>query len=67
MILKCIFGTDLSSEPIEFYQNNVPVKKSVSFVLRTCFQQSVTRFTALHVLMFPFMATYYVTPFEREL
>jgi len=67
MILKCIFGKDLSSEPIEFYQNGIPVKKSVSFVLRTCFQQSLNRMASPHVLMFPFMATYYVTAFEREL
>jgi len=44
MILKCIFGPDLCSEPIDIYQNGVPVKKSISFVLRTCFQQLLERF-----------------------
>ena len=37
MILKCTFGEDLPAEQIDFYENGVLVKKSLSFVLRTCF------------------------------
>jgi hypothetical protein len=37
MILKCIFGEDLSAEQIDFYENGILLKKNVSFMLRTCF------------------------------
>ena len=37
MIMKCTFGEDLPTDDIDFYNNGVPVKKSLSYVLRTCF------------------------------
>ena len=36
-------------------------------MLRTCFQQSLERLAAMHVILFPSLATYYLTPHEREL
>lgn len=35
--------------------------------MRTCFQQSLERVQSLHVILFPSLATYYLTPHEREL
>lgn len=38
MIMKCIFGEDMSSdEPVDFFVNGLNRPKNVSFVLRTCF------------------------------
>ena len=67
IILKCIFGLDVSQELIEFEHNGKLEKHSVAFAMRKSFENCINRMTDPHVMMFPFMADVYITPFERAI
>lgn len=67
LILNCVLSEDLSLTKLDYYENGRVTKKDVSFLLRTCFQKSLERVQSLHVIFFPFLASYSITPYERDL
>ena len=67
ILLNCAFGVDLSQDLIEFEQNGKVGNYSVSFAMRTSFQDCLHRLADPHVTMFPVLADVYVTPNERAI
>ena len=67
LLLCCVLGEDVSSTLLDYYEKGQLVKKDLSFMLRTCFQECVNRFECPHVILFPFLASVYLTPYERDL
>lgn len=66
ILLKCAFGTDISDELIDFEHDGKMEKRSVGFVLRTTFHECINRMSAPHIVVFPFLADFYITRSERE-
>ena len=62
-----VLGEDLSKAKLDYYENGIASKKDLSFMLRTCFQNSITRIQYTHVNLFPVLAKFYLTPLERDL
>ena len=67
IMLKCAFGVDVSQELIEYEHKGKVGKHSVSFAIRTSFQDTLGRMADPHVTMFPVLADVYITPNERAI
>ena len=67
LLLCCVLGRDESSTLLDYYENGKLIQKDLSFMLRTCFQECINRYERPHVILFPFLANIYLTPYERDL
>jgi cytochrome P450 len=67
ILLQCAFGIDISDNLIDYEHDGKTEKKSVAYVLRTVFHDCINRMADPHIVMFPFLATWHITPYERRL
>ena len=67
ILMSCAFGTDISDRLIDYETEGKVEKKNVAFVIRTVFHDCINRLADPHIVMFPFLATWHITPYERRL
>ena len=67
IMLMCAFGEDMSQQQIDYWHNGRLEKRSLSFSLRETFHLLVNRLATPHILFFPFLAKWYLTPAERDM
>jgi len=64
----CAFGEDVSDQKVNFWKNGKIEKVTISESLReTIAALTIERGSSLHLLIFPFLARYYITPSERTM
>ena len=66
ILLVCALGTDCAEDPVDFWENGVVGQKTVSYSLRVTFGNLVNRMVSPHIVLFPFLASYHLTTFERD-
>ena len=66
ILLTCALGVDCSEAPVDFWENGACRKTTLADSLRTTFTNLVNRLTSAHVVFFPFLAAWYLTPYERD-
>ena len=66
ILLVCALGVDCAESPVDFWENGVQGKKAVAYSLRVTFSNLINRMSSPHIVLFPFLATYHITPFERD-
>ena len=65
--LTCIFGFDISGMLLDYEENRVIRKESVSFVLGTLFNKLVYRFYRVLTVIAPWTLFYYITGEDKEI
>ena len=66
ILLVCAFGVDCAEEPVDFWISGRRTQKTLAISLRETFANLVNRISSPHILMFPWLAKYHLTPFERD-
>ena len=66
ILLMCALGVDCSEHPVNFWENGIKMKKQVAFSLRVTFSNLVNRIVSPHIVLFPALASYHITSFERD-
>ena len=66
ILLVCALGVDCAEDLVDFWENGVCVKKTLAYSLRVTFTNLVNRLSSPHIVFFPFLASYHITPFERD-
>ena len=66
ILLICALGVDCADELVDFWENGKLVKKTVAYSLRVTFSNLINRLSSPHIVFFPFLAQYHITPFERD-
>ena len=66
ILLMCALGVDCSEDPVDFWENGIKMEKSVAYSLRVTLANLVSRFGSFHLVFFPFLASYYITSFEKD-
>ena len=67
VLLTCVLGKDIGDNEMEFRENGTIKRVPISFVLRDTFQKMIERYQAPHVILFPFLADWYIFPHERDI
>lgn len=67
ILLKCAMGESLDGVEIDYYIDGKLTKKSVPFSLRNTFNGCIERIAAPHVYLFNELASWHITPYERDL
>jgi len=68
IIFMCIFGEDVSDQKVDFWRNGKLEKVTLAESFReTIAGLTIERGSYLHLLIFPFLARYYITPKERTM
>jgi cytochrome P450 len=67
VLLTCVLGSDISDVEMEFWENGKSRRTPISFVLRDTFQKMIERYQSTHVILFPFLANWYILPHERDI
>ena len=66
ILLVCALGVDCAEAPVDFWENGVLGKKTVAYSLRVTFSNLLGRVAEPHICFFPFLASYHITPSERD-
>ena len=66
ILLVCALGIDCAEEPVDFWKSGRCTQKTVSYSLRETFSNLINRMTQPHIVLFPMLARYHITPFERD-
>ena len=66
IMLMCALGVDCAEHPVEFWENSRQGTKSLAYSLRFTFSNLVNRLLSPHIVLFPMLARYHITPFERD-
>ena len=66
ILLVCALGVDCAESPVDFWENGVLGKKTLAYSLRVTFSNLIGRMAEPHISFFPFLASYHITPFERD-
>ena len=66
ILLVCALGIDCADELVDFWEGGRLTKKLLAYSLRATFTNLLDRISSLHLVFFPFLATYHLTPFERD-
>ena len=66
ILLVCALGVDCAEEPVNFWENGVKTQKTLAYSLRVTFSNIISRMISPHIVFFPFLASYHITPFERD-
>ena len=66
ILLVCALGVDCAEQPVNFWKNGACSKVTLAYSLRETFGNLINRLTSPHIAMFPMLARYHITPFERD-
>ena len=66
ILLVCAFGVDYAEETVDFWISGRRTQKTLAFSLRETFANLVNRISSPHITLFPWLAKYHFTPFERD-
>lgn len=66
-MLVCAFGQDIADVEVDYWENGVLGKRTVGFSLATTFHSLINRVVAPHVQFFPFLASCFILPGERDM
>lgn len=66
ILLLCALGVDCAEYPVDFWENGVCNSKPVVFSMRQTFSNLISRLPSPHIVFFPMLAPYSITPFERD-
>lgn len=66
IFLMCALGVDCAEYMVDFWENGVKGQKTLSQCLRLTFSNLISRMGSPHIIYFPFLASYHITPFERD-
>ena len=66
IILMCSFGVDCAEAPVDFWENGKRGTVTLAHSLRCTFGNLINRMSSPHIILFPFLAEYHITPFERD-
>ena len=66
IFLLCALGVDCAEELVDFWEGGVQRQITLSKSLRQTFANLISRMASPHIVYFPFLATYHITPFERD-
>ena len=62
----CALGVDCAEDLVDFWERGVHRKITLSRSLRQTFANLISRMASPHIIFFPFLAQYHLTPFERD-
>jgi len=66
VILVCGFGVDLTDEMLDYIEDGVDTKKTLPYVLRNVFHESLMRWPGLQLSIFPETVSWYLSAHDRE-
>ena len=66
ILLVCSLGVDCAEELVDFWIGGRCTKKTLAYSLRETFSNLVNRIISPHIVIFPFLARWHITPFERD-
>jgi cytochrome P450 len=67
ILLKCALGYDVAETEMDFEEHGKLGKATVAHALRTTFHDCINRMSDPHIVIFPFLADFYLTPAECAL
>jgi cytochrome P450 len=65
ILLKCALGKDISERMMDYEEHGKMCKVTVAHALRNTFHECINRMADPHVVIFPFISDFYITPHER--
>lgn len=66
ILLMCALGVDCAEDPVDYWVNGKLTRVSLAYSLRNTFSSCIDRLISPHIVLFPFLARYHITPHERD-
>ena len=67
ILLVCAFGVDIADQEVDYWIKGRCEKRTVGFSLSATATDLVARIGSPHVQLFPPLASYFLTPWERDM